>query len=74
MALAYLTMPLWFWAVEDPERLQGFTNLGFSVVDTGPEAFGVMAIGMALAPVVLLLTRKGAGAHAALAARMLGPR
>lgn len=71
---AYLSMPLWFWAVEDPERLHGLTNLGFSVVDTGPEAFGVTAIGLVLAPLALVLARKGASAHAALAARLLGPR
>jgi hypothetical protein len=73
IVLAYLSMPLWYWAISDPEDLYGLTNLGLITVDTLGEAFAVAAIGLALAPLALLLARGCAMAHAALAARGLGP-
>lgn len=72
-ALAYLSMPIWYWAISDPGGQYGLTNLGLLTVDTLGEAVAATAIGLALAPLALLLARGCATAHAALAARMLGP-
>ena len=52
----------------------GVTNLGFLTVDTLREAGIAAAIGLALIPLVLLLARCCAAAHAGLAVRMLGGR
>ena len=71
IVLAYVSMPIWFWAISDPEGQYGITNLGLSTVDTAGEALAVAAIGLLLAPVALLLARGCARAHAAIAARML---
>lgn len=69
---AYVTMPIWFWAISDPHAQYGLTNVGVFTVDTFGEALAMTAIGLALAPVALLLARGCAMAHAALAARILG--
>jgi hypothetical protein len=66
-------MPIWYWAISDPGGQYGLTNLGLLTVDTLGEAIAATAIGLALAPLALLLARGCATAHAALAARMLGP-
>jgi hypothetical protein len=73
IAVGYLSMPIWYWAVSDPGDQYGLTNLGLSTVDTLGEAFAVMGIGLVLAPLALLLARGCATAHAALAARVLSP-
>ena len=66
-------MPIWYWAISDPEDLYGLANLGLFTVDTLGEAFAVTAIGLALAPPALSLARGCAMAHAGLAPRVLGP-
>ncbi len=48
LALAYVSMPLWYWAVTDPSTQYGLTNLGKFTVDTAGEAFTTTAIGIAL--------------------------
>jgi Putative sensor len=73
IALAYLSMPIWYWAISAPDDLYGLTNLGLFTVDTFGEALAVTAIGLALVPLALLLARGCATAHAALAARILAP-
>jgi Putative sensor len=73
-ALAYLSMPIWYWAISDPASEYGLTNLGLFTTDTLGEAFATTAIGLALVPLALLLARRCATAHAALAARVLSPR
>ena len=73
IVLAYLSMPIWYWAIADPLDLYGLTNLGVVTIDTLGEALAMTAIGLALTPLVLLLARGCASAHAALAARILSP-
>ena len=73
IVLAYVSMPIWYWAISDPAGQHGLTNLGLFTVDTLGEALAVAAIGLVLAPLALLLARGCATAHAALAARILDP-
>ena len=73
IAVAYLSMPLWYWALSDPNAQYGLTNLGMVTVDTLGEALGSTAVGLMLAPLALLLARGCARMHAGLAARILGP-
>ena len=72
IALAYLSMPIWYWAISDPGAQYGLTNLGLFTVDTFGEAVAATAVGLALAPLALLLARGCATTHAGLAARVLG--
>jgi hypothetical protein len=74
IVLAYVSMPIWYWAISDPGGQYGLTNLGLFTVDTLGKALAVTAIGLALAPLALLLARGCATAHAAFAARILSPR
>ena len=71
LAAAYVSMPLWYWAVSHPHNQYGVTNLGFFTVDTLGEAVIMAAIGLVLIPLVLLLARWCAATHAGLAVRML---
>jgi hypothetical protein len=73
IVLAYLSMPIWYWAISDPGSQYGLTNLGVFTVDTLGEAFAVAAIAIVLAPLALLLARGCAKGHAGLAARILSP-
>ena len=72
VALAYVSMPIWYWAISDPSGQYGLTNLGLATVDTLGEAFAVSAIGLVLVPLALLLARGCAATHAGLAASVLG--
>lgn len=69
---SYVLMPLWYWAVTGTDTLYGITNLGVVDVDSLGEAFAMTGIGLALAPLALLLAQGCAAAHARLAARILG--
>ena len=73
LAATYLSMPLWYWAVTDPGAEHGITDLGQLTVDRMSEALLEAAVGIVLVPLVLLLARRFATAHAALAVRMLSP-
>jgi RND superfamily putative drug exporter len=73
VVLAYVSMPIWYWAISDAHAKYGVTNLGLFTVDSLGEAFAATAIGLALAPLGLLLARGCATAHAGLAARILSP-
>ena len=66
-------MPIWYWAISDPDAHYALTNLGLFTVDTLGEAMAVTAIGLALIPVALLVARGCATTHAGLAARILSP-
>ena len=55
IVLAYLSMPIWYWAISGPQDLQGLTNLGIVTVDALGEALALAAIGLALAPFALVL-------------------
>jgi membrane protease YdiL (CAAX protease family) len=72
VALADLTMPIWYWAVSDPHAGYAVTNFGLFTVDTLPGAFAATGIGLLLLPFALLFAQGCASAHAALAARVLG--
>ena len=74
LIVAYLSMPLWYWAVTDPDAEYGLTKLGQYTVDTMSEALTMTALGVALVPLVLLMARSFAKAHAGLAVRLLGNR
>jgi hypothetical protein len=71
LAATYVSMPLWYWTASHPHLEYGGTNLGFLTVDTLGKAGIAAAIGLALIPIVLLLARRCAATHAALAVRML---
>ena len=73
LALAYLSMPVWYSAISDAAAQDGLTNLGFFTVDTLGEAMAVSGIGLVLVPVALLLARACASTHASLAACILSP-
>lgn len=72
LALTYVSMPLWYWAIPDRGAQYGVTNLGVLTVDTLAEAGMASFVGVALIPLVLLLARWCAATHAALAVRLLG--
>ena len=65
IVMAYLSMPIWSWAISDPDDLYGPTNLGLSTVDTLGEGVAVTANGLALAPLALRSARGYATARAA---------
>src|SRR5215207_9177283 len=73
IVVAYVSMPIWYWAISDPHGQYGLTNLGLSTVDTLGEAFALAGIGLVLAPIALVLAHGCATAHAALAVRFLSP-
>lgn len=72
LAVTYVSMPLWYWAIAHPGIQYGVTNLGLFTVDSLGEAGLATAIGLAMIPVVLLLAQFSAGCHTKLAARLLG--
>jgi hypothetical protein len=72
LVVAYVSMPLWYWAVEDPHTEYGLTNVGVFTVDTLGKAAIMTAIGLVLIPLVLVSARWFAATHAGLAGRLLG--
>lgn len=73
VVLALIFCPAYWWAIPDPGQQYGTLNMGLYTVDSTGLAFVNTAIGLALAPLALLLNRGLVAAHAALAARILGP-
>jgi hypothetical protein len=73
LAVAYVAMPLWWWAISDPSTQYGTLNLGLDTVTSTGLAFLTTGIGLLLLPVAALLNRAAAAGHAGLAARLLGP-
>ena len=73
LAISYLTMPLWWWAISDPSQQYATLNLGLYTVTSTGWALLTTGIGLLLLPVAVLLNRAAAAGHAGRAARMLGP-
>jgi hypothetical protein len=73
LAIAYIAMPLWWWAITDPSKQYATLNLGIYTVTSTGWALVTTGIGLLLLPVAALLNRAAAAGHAGLAARMLGP-
>jgi len=73
LVIGYITMPAWWWAVPHPHDQLVSMNLGIYTVHSTSTAWLTTAIGLALAPLALLLNRGIVAAHSGLAARILGP-
>jgi hypothetical protein len=73
LAVSYILMPLWWWAITDPSKQYGTLNLGIYTVTSTGWALVTTGLGLVLLPVAALLNRAAAAGHAGLAARMLGP-
>jgi Putative sensor len=73
LAIAYIAMPLWSWAIPDPSQQYATLNLGIYTVTSTGWALVTTGIGLLLLPVAALINRAAAAGHAGLAARMLGP-
>jgi signal transduction histidine kinase len=73
LVLGYIFMPLWWWAIPHPHTQYATLNLGIYTVTSTGWAFVTTALGLALAPLVVLLNRGLARGHAAAAALILGP-
>jgi hypothetical protein len=68
---AYLSMPLWYWAVEDPTVHFGLTNVGLLTVDSLGRAAIMTSVGLVLIPFGLLLARACVALHVRLAVLLL---
>jgi signal transduction histidine kinase len=73
LVLAYIAMPLWWWAIPNPHTQYATLNLGIYTVTSTGWALVTTALGLALAPLVLVFNHWLAAGHAAVAARILGP-
>jgi signal transduction histidine kinase len=73
LVLGYILMPAWWWTVSNPHDQYVSVNLGVYTVNDASHAWLTTALGLALAPLALLLNHGIVTAHSALAARILGP-
>jgi hypothetical protein len=73
LVISYLTMPLWWWAIDDPSKQYATLNLGLYTVTSTGLAFVTAGFGLVLMPVAALINRAAAAGHARMAARLLGP-
>ncbi|MFZ1992665.1 MAG: sensor domain-containing protein [Solirubrobacteraceae bacterium] len=73
LAISYVLMPLWWWAITDPSKQYATLNLGIYTVTSTGWALVTTGLGLVLLPVAALLNRATAAGHAGLAARLLGP-
>ena len=73
LVISYLTMPLWWWAIDDPSKQYATLNLGIYTVTSTSLAFVTTGLGLVLLPVAALINRVAAAGHARMAARLLGP-
>jgi signal transduction histidine kinase len=73
LVIGYITMPAWWWAVPHPGDQLVSMNLGVYTVHSAGTAWLTTALGLALAPLAVLLNRGIVAAHSGLAARILGP-
>jgi hypothetical protein len=69
---AYVSMPLWYWAIGHPAAHYGLTNVGLLTVDSLGRAAIMTSVGLALIPIAILLARGCAVMHARLAVLVLG--
>ena len=72
--VSLITMPLWWWAITDPHHQYATLNLGIYTVTSTGWALVTTGIGLALAPVALLLNRGAASAHSRWAHHLLADR
>ena len=73
LAFSYLTMPLWWWAIDDPSKQYATLNLGIYTVTSTSLAFLTTGLGLVLVPVAALVNRAAAAGHARMATRLLAP-
>ena len=73
LVLAWITLPIWWWAIPNPHTQYATLNFGIYTVTSLGWAFVTMALGLVMLPVALLLNRAVARGHASIAARVLGP-
>jgi hypothetical protein len=73
VVVAYILMPLWWWAISDPLTQYGTLNLGIYTVTSTGWALVTTALGIALVVPAALINRVAATTHARLGARVLGP-
>lgn len=72
VSLTYLSMPLWYWAIDAPADHHGLTNVGLFTVDTLGQAVVMSMVGLLLAPAALWVARTCARVHVRLAVQLLG--
>jgi hypothetical protein len=73
LVISYLTMPLWWWAIDDPSKQYATLNLGIYTVTSTSLALVTTGLGVVLLPVAALINRAAAVGHARMATRLLGP-
>ncbi len=73
LAVAYVLMPAWWWAIPDPSTQYGTLELGLFTVESTGQALIATGIGLVLLPVAWWLNRGAVAGHAALAAWALAP-
>jgi hypothetical protein len=69
--ISLIAMPLWWWAINDPDHQYATLNLGIYTVTSTGWAFLTAAIGLALAPVALGINHGLARLHNRVARRYL---
>ena len=73
LVLAWITLPIWWWAISNPHEQYATLNFGIYTVTSLGWAFVTMALGLVTLPLALLLNRGIAASHARAAANILGP-
>ena len=72
--VSLILMPLWWWALSDPQHQYATLNLGIYTVTSTGWALVTTGIGLALAPVALLINRGVASVHSRAAQNLLEDR
>jgi Putative sensor len=72
--VSLIAMPLWWWAISDPHHQYATLNLGIYTVTSTGWALVTTGIGVALAPVALLINRGVAAVHSRAAHNLLSDR
>ena len=57
LVLAWITLPIWWWAIPNPHTQYATLNFGIYTVTSLGWAFVTMALGLVMLPVALLLNR-----------------
>ncbi len=73
LVLAWVTLPIWWWAIPNPHEQYATLNFGIYTVTSFGWALLTMALGLVTLPLALLLNRGIAAGHARVAASVLGP-
>ncbi len=72
LTLAWVTLPIWWWAISNPHEQYATLNFGIYTVTSLGWAFVTMALGLLTLPLALLLNRGIASGHARIAVSVLG--